>query len=82
MGNDVDGPCTFEQTDAILTGTCLGQEATGEVTGMTAKFEYTLEVGGMPLDFAYSGTVADGGQEIAGELTVFGFAAKFSATKQ
>jgi len=83
-GNDVNSECTFTQTDADLTGTCIRSEGpvkiTGKVNGKSVTWQYDIEYNGSPLTLKYDGAFDSG--KITGSITVvqMGAGGDFTAT--
>jgi len=85
-GNESDQPCTFEQKDTALTGTCKGMDGkdipvTGSFDGKKVTWKYEMDFNGSTLTLTYTATVEDP-KKIAGSVDVqpFNMTGAFTAT--
>jgi hypothetical protein len=85
-GNDSNMQCTFDQKDAVVTGSCVTEkgnvEITGKVDGGKITWSYKSDYQGMPLTVQYAGAMTSA-TRMKGTVDVpeFGVSGEFTANQ-
>jgi hypothetical protein len=85
-GNDSNMQCTFDQKDAVVSGSCVTEKGsvdiTGKVEGGKITWSYKSDYQGMPLTVQYAGAMTSA-TRIKGTVDVpeFGVSGEFTANQ-